>query len=373
MILIFCFAISCEAGETSGTSSGDWNFFRGNVALSGYSNNRLPDKPVLLWTFKSEARTSSSPIVYDGTVFWTDKRGMIRGVDNNGKLIFQYDLKTAVEATPLIYDSTLYIGRIDGFVTAISLSKRKIIWNYETYGQISATPNIADFDGKKGVVIGSYDNYLYCIDARNGNKINRFESGYYLNGAVAIQNNYALFGGCDAWLRIINCKTGIQTDSLLLDSYIPASPAIFANTCYIGDHSGNIYEIKFEKGKIVGHKKIMTANNDNSTFVSVPAVTEKNIYFILDDRNLYSVNRGDGTIKWKFLLKGNVGESSPVVCFDKIIVCTKTGIISIIDRDSGKLIWEYDTGEQIIGSPAVIKNRFFVISTKGTVFCFGKN
>ena len=73
------------------------------------------------------------------------------------------------------------------------------------------------------------------------------------------------------------------------------------------------------------------------------------------------------------MLKGNVGESSPVVCKDKIIACTKTGIISILDTENGNLLWEYDTGEQIVGSPAVIKDHFFVLTTKGTLFCFGKN
>ena len=375
LMLISCLTISCEARGTSeknGTGSLDWTLFRGDAALSGYTKTRLPENHKLLWTFKSDSRTSSSPIVYAGTIYWADKRGLIRGVNNNGKLIFEYDLKTAVEATPMIYDSVIYIGRIDGFMTAISLSKKHIVWNYETFGQISASPNIADFSGKKSVVFGSYDNYLYCVDAKNGKKINRFESGYYLNGAVAMHNNFALFGGCDAWLRIINCNSGISTDSILLDSYIPASPAIIGNFCYIGDHSGNIYEINIENGKIANHKKIITANNDKGVYVSVPAVTQKNIYFILDDRYLYSVNRKDGTIKWKYLLKGNVGESSPVVCNDKIIACTKTGIISILDAETGKLNWEYDTGEQIIASPAVIKNRFYILTAKGTLFCFGK-
>ena len=75
---------------------------------------------------------------------------------------------------------------------------------------------------------------------------------------------------------------------------------------------------------------------------------------------------------WRYLLKGQVGESSPVVCDGKVLICTKTGIVSILDAATGELLWEYDTGEQIIGSPAVIKDHFLVLSSKGTLFCFGK-
>lgn len=42
------------------------------------------------------------------------------------------------------------------------------------------------------------------------------------------------------------------------------------------------------------------------------------------------------------------------------------------NTESGDLKWEYDTGEQIVGSPAVIKDHFFILTAKGTLFCFGK-
>ena len=371
--IVYCLLTGCGGGTGFHSGSGEleWPLFRGDPSLSGYTDVRLPQNPVLLWTFNSNARTSSSPVIAGGTTYWSDKRGHIRGVDLTGKQVYDYDFQTAVEATPMIHDSVLYIGRIDGWMSAISLSQKDTLWNFETMGQLNASANCANFEGRKAVVFGSYDNFLYCLDSRTGEEINRFESGYYINGAVALWKQYVLFGGCDAWLRVIDCQTGIATDSLLLDNYIPASPAIIGDFCYVGDYSGNIYECQLEKGKIVRHQKIVEAGNDDS-FVSVPAVTSGNLYFLTHDRHLCSINRKDGTVRWKYLLKGNTGESSPVVCKDKIIVCTKTGIVSILDATTGTLEWEYDTGEQITASPAVIKDRFYILTGKGTLFCFGE-
>jgi outer membrane protein assembly factor BamB len=272
----------------------------------------------------------------------------------------------------MIFESTLYIGRIDGIMTAISLEKKDTVWTYETMGQIAASPNRVNFEGRRAIVFGSYDNFLYCVDAKNGDVINSFESGYYLNGAVALQKQHVIFGGCDSWLRIINCRTGVSTDSLLLDAYIPASPAITGDYCYIGDYNGNIYELQLDRGIIISQKKIMESSDENSSFVSVPAITSTTLYFLSDDRHLYSVDRKEGSVNWKYMLKGKPGESSPVVCKDKVIVCTKSGIVTIIDTKSGKPVWEYDTGEQITGSPAVIKDHFMILTAKGTLFCFGK-
>ncbi len=367
-LLVSCTGTSNQSDE-KGTM--DWLLFRGDAALSGYTHTRLPKEPVLLWSYKSNSQTVSSPVVQEGTTYWSDKRGRIQGVNIKGKLTFDYSLNTAVEATPMIHDSVLYIGRIDGFLTAISLIRKDTLWNYETLGQISASPNFIDFEGRQAVVFGSYDNFLYTLDYRDGKLINRFESGYYLNGAVALRKGCFFFGGCDSWLRIVNCQTGLPTDSLLLDAYIPASPAIKGDYCYVSDYSGNMYELQLEDGKIVRHKKIIKSTNENGSFVSVPSITCETVYALSDERYLFSINRKDGRVNWKYMLKGNVGESSPVVCEDKVIVCTKTGIVSILDIEKGVLEWEYDTGEQIVGSPAIIKDHFFILTAKGTLLCFG--
>ena len=375
IVLVLGFLVACN-GKTGfsviSQNDMDWLIFRGDAALTGYTTLRLPDKPELLWTYKGGKNTKSSPVVRNGVTYWSNDRGCILGVDINGKLQFKYDLETAVIATPMIFESTLYIGRIDGIMTAVSLEKKDTVWTYETMGQIAASANVMDFEGRQAIVFGSYDNFLYIVDAKDGVLISSFESGYYLNGAVALLDNYLAFGGCDAWFHIIDCRTGASTDSLMMNEYIPASPAFMGKSCYVGDYSGNIYELLLEKGKIADHKILLAPTNDNASFISVPAVTPATLYFLADDRYLYSVDRKNGTVNWKYMLKGNTAESSPVVCHDKIIVCTRTGIVTIVNAKNGQPEWEYDTGEQIIASPAVVKGHFVILTAKGTLFCFGK-
>ena len=371
--IILIFFCACNTKTFYNENSNDsWTIFRGNSALTGYTEEALPKFPFLLWTFKSNVSTKSSPVVYNSVAYWCSKRGRIFGIDRNGKQVFDYDMKTAVDATPLIHDSVIYLGRVDGFLYAISLITQDTLWTFETFGQISASPNKICFEKQDAIIIGSYDNYLYSIDSKTGKQINRFESGYYINGAVAKYDNYVVFGGCDGFVRVIDCLLGKQIDSLDVEIYIPASPAIRNNNCYIADHIGNVYEILLEKGRIVSSKKIIEKIEENHTLVSVPAVSDKMLFMIYDNRYIFAINRKDGKMAWKYLLKGDTGESSPVICKDKLLACTKTGIISIHNALTGELLWEYDTGEQITASPAVIKGFFYVLSNKGTLFCFGE-
>jgi len=350
----------------------NWSIFRGNPALTAYTNISLPKNPTLLWTFESGSNTRSSPVIHNQVVYWSDRRGRIFGVNHNGKQVFDFAMNTAVDAIPMVHNGVLYVGRIDGFLYAICLQKQDTLWTFETFGQISASPNRMNFHGKDAIIVGSYDNYLYMINSKTGEEIHRFESGYYINGAVAQSNNIIVYGGCDGWIRVIDAISGVQTDSLNVDIYIPASPAISGNSCYIADHSGNVYELKLNGGKIISHKKIMAPKDENRTHVSVPAVSDQMIYIVSDDRHVYAINRKDGSVAWKHLLKGETGESSPVICNDKLLVCTRSGIVSILDAKNGKLLWEYDIGEQIFASPAVINGRFYVLTFRGNLFCFGR-
>ncbi|MCL2561169.1 MAG: PQQ-binding-like beta-propeller repeat protein [Rikenellaceae bacterium] len=368
--ILFLPACSNKTGKGDNTST-DWSIFRGDTSLSAYTKASLPDDPVLLWTFKSGAYTKSSPVVYDRVAYWSDRRGRIFGVNLEGEQVFEYALHTAVDANPMVYDSVLYIGRIDGYLSAVSLTTGELLWNFETFGQIAASPNRMTFEGREAIIVGSYDHWLYCIDSRDGTEIARFASGYYINGAVAQSDNYIVYGGCDGWLRVIDSSAGMQTDSMQVASYIPASPAISGDWCYVADYSGNLYEVRLDRGRIVSSGILIGSQDENGSFVSVPAVSERMVYVISDDRNIYALNRKDGSIAWKYLLKGNTGESSPVIANDKLLACTRSGIVSIHDAKTGNLLWEYDTGEQILASPAVINGYFYVLTFRGTLFCFG--
>lgn len=374
IITLLTLFVGCESlrDKLSGRGSLDWLIFRGNSSLSGYTNLELPDNLTALWSYKSDARTISSPVIMNGTTYWCDVRGRVRGVDIEGNAVFEYDLQTPVEATPMIFDSTLYIGSIEGTLTALSLHDRDTLWSYQTEGQISGSPNVVDSGKQKSIVVGSYDNYMYNIDINTGSLINKFESGYYLNGAVATHASYSVFGGCDAWLRVVDCQQGIAVDSLQLAGYVPASPAIDGDRVYVGDYSGNIYEIGLKDGRITDNRTLIVADDNNGSFVSVPAVSPSMIYVTSSDKYLYAINRKTGEVGWRYLLKGNVGESSPVVAGNKVVVCTKTGVVSIMDAKSGELCWEYDTGEQILSSPAVVRDHLFILTAKGTLFCFGE-
>ena len=359
----------------------DWTIFRGSPSLCGYTECDIPASPKLLWSRSVQSRTVAAPIVYDGWVYTLDRKGRLRRFSPEGDSVLVHDFQTAIEASFVVDDSILYVGRIDGYVNAFSIARQQVVWDFETLGQISGSPNLVGDQ----LLVGSYDGCMYTFDKKTGRKKGQFQTGYYINGTAAVWKNYIMFGGCDAWVRVVDTATGVMTDSLELDSYVPASPAILDGVACACDYNGNVYEMTLDNGKIASHRKLLASSADNEGqerlrvgdgtsgiggVVSMPTLTRTDVYILSGDRYISCIDRASGQVRWRKMLRGMTGECSPLVAQDKVLVCTKDGHISIFDSKDGTELWHYEAGEQIIASPAIIGDRFYILTSRGTLLCF---
>ena len=175
-------------------------------------------------------------------------------------------------------------------------------------------------------------------------------------------------------MRLGDIATSTQTDSLELDSYVPASPAILDGMAYACDYNGNVYEMKLEDGKIASHRKLLASSADNDGqdggVVSMPTLTRTDVYVLSGERYITCIHRASGKVRWRKMLRGVTGECSPLVAQDKVLVCTKDGHVSILDVEDGTELWHYETGEPIIASPAIVSDRFYILTSRGTLMCF---
>ena len=369
LLVLSLFACSSPTGKGPDGAE-DWTMFRGSPALTGAIGTDLPDAPKLLWSTTTGTRTVASPLVKDGIVYTVTRRGQLRGYGPDGTEVFVKELGAPVEATPLIVDTVLYIGTMEGNLLAVGLESREVLWEFPTEGQLSSPPMPAEYEGEAAVVVGSYDNFLYTVRRSDGTLLSKFETGYYINGAVAVTDGDVAFGGCDQWLRIIDTKAGRQTDSLQLDSYVPASPVFAGKEGYVGDYEGNITHFKLEGGRISDAENVSKGEGDS--FTGLPAAGDEAVYFFRGERSVACLSRKDHAEKWVTLLKGPVGESSPLETGNGVLVCTRSGIVSILDAGTGTVKWEYDTGEDILACPAVLPGRFYILTARGTLFCFSE-
>jgi outer membrane protein assembly factor BamB len=80
-----------------------------------------------------------------------------------------------------------------------------VIWEFETGRQVDSSPAIAS-DGT--VYVGSYDDKLYAINGKTGDKLWEFETRYRVFSSPAIGSDGTVYGGSED-----NKLYAIKTDS----------------------------------------------------------------------------------------------------------------------------------------------------------------
>jgi eukaryotic-like serine/threonine-protein kinase len=351
----------------------DWPMFRGGPALTGVASGNLPEKPDLLWSFKTEEPVKSSAAIAQGRVFVGSDDGNLYALSlSDGKKVWAFKTGGNVESSPLVLEGRVYFGSSDDCLYALDAATGKLIWKYATDDKIPGAPNVwhspvkgADAISKAFVLVGSYDSKLHCVDAATGKSNWVFETGNYINGAPAIEGGKAVFGGCDGLLHVLALADGKQEKEIEAGAYIPGSAALADGRAYFGQ-----FENEFICADLDAGNKAWTFHDRDFAYFSSPAVTKDQVVFGGRDKLLHCVKREDGKPLWSFPTRGKV-DSSPVVCGGKVVVGSDDGRLYMVSLETGKELWSYEIGKPIESSPAVADGRVVIGSDDGSVYCFG--
>ncbi len=123
------------------------------------------------------------------------KRALVYAVSQEGKIKWQYDAGSAIDAAPVISGEKVIFGSNDGLLRAIDRFSGRLIWTYATGNQIAGSANVWVAGHKSGVIVGSYDYFLHCVDPETGKLLWKVETENYINGTPSISNGRIVFGG----------------------------------------------------------------------------------------------------------------------------------------------------------------------------------
>lgn len=94
--------------------------------------------------------------------------------------------------------------------------------------------------------------------------------------------------------------------------------------------------------------KLLWIAKTNSKTLSSPVVQKEIIYFGNNDGEVYAI-RADAKVSWKYKIESAI-EAAPLVFDNRVIFGAMDGILRSVDATTGKLIWEYETENRILGS-----------------------
>ena len=352
-----------------GRAASDWPMFCGQPSLAGTSEAKLPDKPVLQWTFKTGGPVKSSPAIVGGKVFFGAGDSNLFCVNlADGKKVWSFHADGVIEASPLVLDGRVFFGTDNTNFFAVDAATGQEAWRYGVEDKILSSANWVKSPAgdSKSVLIGGYDYKLYSFAAATGKTNWVFETGNYLNGSPAIGDDMTAFGGCDAIIHVLGLAKGEKLKEIEAGAYIAASGALVDGKLYVGHYENAFLCVDLKAGKID-----WTYKDRAFPYFSSPAVTKDFVVVGSRDKRLHCIRRANGEGVWTFATRGKV-DSSPVVAGNKVIVGSDDGRLYIVSLADGKELWNYEIGQPVQSSPAVVDGHIVVGSEDGSVYCFGE-
>lgn len=363
--------LALAIGLALSMSAADWPMYRGQPALTGIASGKLPAQLTLLWSFQTAGPVKSSAAIVGNRVFVGSNDRNLYALDfSSGKKLWAFTNSDAVESSPLVLNGKVYFGANDANFYALDVATGKLLWKFETEDKIISAPNwfvASDVSGatKTNLLVGSYDYRLYCLDAETGRSNWVFETGNYINGAPAVADGLATFGGCDGVLYSIALTNGSLAYSNEIGAPIAGSVALADGCAYFGH-----YENLFLCVDLRANTNRWLFRDRSFPYFSSPAIIEDRVVFGGRDKKLHCVNRAEGKPIWSFATRGKV-DSSPVVCDDKVVVGSHDGRLYVVSLADGTELWSYEIGQPLEASPAVADGKIVIGSDDGTIYCFG--
>ncbi len=356
---------------TGSVPAQDWQFARGSAEMTGTASTALHFPLELAWTFKTSEKRGegivATSVVKGGKVFVGGQNGGFYCLElASGKEVWKVTEKGFFEGNAAFAEDLVIAGCGDGFVYAWTAAEGKEAWKFESGGEIHAGANLWTApDGKLRILIGSYDNKLYCLDALTGAKIWEYETANYVNGAAAIFDGKTAFGGCDGTLYILDMLTGAEEKKVDVGNYIGNNIAADKGVAYL-THYGN----KVEAFALGDGARLWQFGERDFPFYAAPAVNSQWVIAGSRDKRVYGLDRQKGESKWVFRTRGDV-DSSPLICADNhVIFGCNDGNFYGINLSNGEESWRYEIGAPVKASPAVAGDFILIGADDGSLYAF---
>jgi alpha-amylase len=342
----------------------DWLMFRANpkhavapVAMSGEGE----------WTFVTQGMVISSPVFYDGAVYFTSMDGKLYKLDAaSGKQIWQADVGKDAISSPAVVDGVVYVGGGKGLF-AVDAETGKVRWTFAVDQGVQSSPAISA--GK--VYFGGLDGKVYALDAVTGKKAWEFAAQGPVGSSPAVVDGKVYIGSNDNHLYILDEATGKLDWSYKASDEIPGSPAVSGGMLMFGDLSGNFY--------------IVDLTNPQSKFgiplwkgqvgvgvMSSPVFDEGVLYVGTLDGNLIAADAAKQGPLWVFQAAGAI-VSTPLVADETVYFGSEGGLVYALDRKTGQEKWHFRTGGDIWSSPILIGEQLLIGSQDGALYSLNKD
>ncbi len=349
----------------------------------------------LKWSFDTGGKVRSNPVVVDGVLYVGSLNGKFYAIDaQTGEEKWAFKTKGEIYSSPTVYDGVVYFGSADAHLYALNLDGT-LLWKvkgkytndgkienfYTTQGGILPEVSSAPVVGY-GYVFAGVNNQIRAFDLKTGEEkfSNPMKPICSMRSTITLYNgayyqSYGHIGFVGFYLKTLKMipKMGAGGNSALNKT------SFIHNNCvyYLGIFADfQVGDLATEKNKMViifdtkKRKYIGKTSAGRYQTMCSPGFAQ-GLAFMATTRGLVGAFNADtGKQVWS----ADLGETTeiytaPSMSNEHVYVADHKGKFYCLDLKTGKTLWTYQTGDQIIGAAYVGDGAVYFGSDDGKIYC----
>ena len=341
-----------------------------NIFTSGSSSTQVESVKVeRLWS-KSIGQSKNSktgflqPFLFEDTIYTIDTDGVVTATNVlNADKDWSYNLDMDVSSGLLFHNNIFYFGTPDGklygyhidkissgnsfkdafdftgvFETSALIPDTSIQLNSEIASAATGVDDLVfvKLDDGDTVAVNTlssdvawvYKGKNVPLSMKGSGSIAHNQSNIYVarddGNIVSLTSD----SGKLNWLISVSPRSGRNELESLRD--MEMTPLVTSGEVFTGNYQGNLVSIDLFTGNIIWSNPMSVISN--------VSIDYDNLYVSDNSGKIYSIDRYDGTIKWKMSNPNNLISTQTYVYNDYLISFSIDGHIIILDKDTGKLL-----------------------------------
>ncbi len=335
------------------------------MAANGPSNNNTvseePDHPLeFKWIYETEGYSISPPVINGGFVYIGSNDRTFHKIDiREGKAVWKCNSTSIVQASPAIYNNTIFLSSDDKNLYALDPENCKVLQKYHTEGIFS---KILIFNDT--LFVGSDDNHLHAIEPSTGKVKWKFDLGNDIKDTFAVSNTGLYIGSLSGHLYALDLNNGEQLWEYETKGSIDSPPVLLDDNIYISSWDGHIYALNTNTGKPVWEKLL---HSDTKMQLSA---ADKKIYVTSMKNPVYALDSSTGRTIWQTSIPEHI-TTPAIITPGHLYLGSDTGNISILNNENGELIKKYHKYDVSISSIAIASRMLFITGDNGILYTYG--
>lgn len=345
----------------------DTLLFRNNITRTGVLDTALqiPDTfSNVKWKIKAEHVGSSSPLYYNGVVYW-GHYGVSAINAKNGNELWTFHPEgpqKTFHSSPAIWQNYLFIGRHDGYLYALNKKSGKLAWKVSMGKVVVSSPVVIN----SRLYVGGYDGFLYALNPKTGKKIwsTKVDTLLWSSSPTVSLEDSTLYIGGSEHIHAVDMNSGAILWQHKIPHAVDATIALYGKHLVFADRYGTVSVLDRHT------KELLWERHNSIGFASKAAspTVHRNMVFYGNRNNYMAYDLLNGDTLWTFADSSNDLISSSTIVGDKILFGNQEGVLHVLDFNTGEEFWNFKTDHWLHSAPTASKGVVYISSRDGFLY-----